>query len=180
MADKLRSSGVPDVSALAQQAKTLAEDGKVDPVNGLSKDRVYLFSGGEDRIVARSVVEAAQRFYTEMGVPEKNIALVTRPDAGHTFLTVDTGNTCGVSASPFVSDCDYDQAGAILKWIYGDRLQGSMRQANMSFSTSLRSRQALVTALAAKGSSTSLKHAPKKTVADCTSPYTVASKIGRR
>src|SRR4029450_5297438 len=41
MADKLRSSGVPDVTALAQQAKTLAEDGKVDPVNGLSKDRVY-------------------------------------------------------------------------------------------------------------------------------------------
>ena len=51
-----------------------------------------------------------------MGVAEKNIALVTRPDAGHTFLTVDTGNTCGVSASPFVGDCDYDQAGAILKW----------------------------------------------------------------
>ena len=24
------------------------------------------------------------------------------------------------SASPFVSDCDYDQAGAILKWIYGE------------------------------------------------------------
>jgi hypothetical protein len=56
MADKLRSSGVPDVSALAQRAKNLAEDGKVDPVNGLSKDRVYLFSGGEDRIVARSAV----------------------------------------------------------------------------------------------------------------------------
>ena len=120
MADKLRSSGVPDVTALAQQAKNLAEDGKVDPVNGLSKDRVYLFSGGEDRIVARSVVEAAKTFYTEVGVPEKNIALVTRPDAGHTFLTVDTGNTCGASASPFVSDCDYDQAGAILKWIYGE------------------------------------------------------------
>ena len=93
------SSGVPDVTALAQQAKNLAEDGKVDPVNGLSKDRVYLFSGGEDRIVARSVVEAAKTFYAEMGVPEKNIALVTRPDAGHTFLTVDTGNICGVSAS---------------------------------------------------------------------------------
>ena len=179
MGDKLRSSGVPDVSALAQQAKTLAEDGKVDPVNGLSKDRVYLFSGGEDRIVARSVVEAAQRFYTEVGVPEKNIALVTRPDAGHTFLTVDTGNTCGASASPFVSDCDYDQAGAILKWIYGElEAPVHVRQANMSFSTSLRSRRALVTALAAKASSTSLKHAPKKRVADCTSPYTVASKIG--
>ena len=120
MSDKLRSSGIPDVPALAQRAKTLAKDGLVDPLTGLSNDRVYLFSGGEDRIVARSVVEAAQRFYMEVGVPEKNIAMVTRPDAGHTFLTVDTGNTCGASASPFVSDCDYDQAGAILKWIYGE------------------------------------------------------------
>jgi poly(3-hydroxybutyrate) depolymerase len=120
MSDKLRSSGIPDVAALAQQAKDLAEAGSVDPLTGLTKDRVYLFSGEEDRIVARSVVEAAQRFYTEVGVPEKNIALVTQPDAGHTFLTVDTGNTCGASASPFVSDCDYDQAGAILKWIYGE------------------------------------------------------------
>ena len=120
MSDKLRSSGIPDVAALVQQAKDLAEAGSIDPLAGLTKDRVYLFSGEKDRIVARSVVEAAQRFYTELGVPKGNITLVTRPDAGHTFLTVDTGNTCETTASPFVSDCDYDQAGAILKWIYGE------------------------------------------------------------
>ena len=120
MSDKLRSEGIPDVPELAQRAKDLAEDGSIDPLAGLAKDRVYLFSGEKDRIVARSVVEAAQRFYTEVGVPKENIALVTRPDAGHTFLTVDTGNSCEKSESPFVGDCDYDQAGAILKWIYGE------------------------------------------------------------
>jgi poly(3-hydroxybutyrate) depolymerase len=120
MSDKLRSSGIPDIAALAQQAKDLAEAGSIDPLTGLTEDRVYLFSGAKDRIVARSVVEAAQRFYTEVGVPKENVTLVTRPDAGHTFLTVDTGNACDATASPFVSDCDYDQAGAILKWIYGE------------------------------------------------------------
>ena len=45
---------------------------------------------------------------------------MTRDDAGHSILTNDTGNACGLSESPFVSDCDYDQAGAILKWIYGE------------------------------------------------------------
>jgi hypothetical protein len=85
MADKLRSSGVPDVTALAQHAKNLADDGEVDRLDGLNKHRVYLFSGDEDRIVVRSVVEAAQTFYTKVGVPEKNIAWVTRPDAGHTL-----------------------------------------------------------------------------------------------
>lgn len=181
MADKLRSSGVPDITALAQQAKNMAEDGKVDPVNGLSKERVYLFSGGEDRIVARSVVEAAQRFYTEVGVPEKNIALVTPPDAGHTFLTVDTGNTCGASASPFVSDCDYDQAGAILKWIYGE-LQAPGQHETGKYVVFDQSPFAtgFGNGLSLKGLSTFLKHAPKKAVADCTSLCTVASKIGIR
>ena len=43
-----------------------------------------------------------------------------RDEAGHSILTTDTGNACGLSERPFVSDCDYDQAGAILKWIYGE------------------------------------------------------------
>ena len=30
------------------------------------------------------------------------------------------GTPAGYPPSPFVSDCDYDQAGAILKWIYGE------------------------------------------------------------
>jgi hypothetical protein len=54
------------------------------------------------------------------GLPESNIKFETRNDAGHAFLTEDTGTACGASASPFLSDCDYDQAGAILHWIYGD------------------------------------------------------------
>jgi poly(3-hydroxybutyrate) depolymerase len=29
------------------------------------------------------------------------------------------GAACGISAVPYVSDCDYDQAKAILSWIYG-------------------------------------------------------------
>jgi len=119
MSDKLRSQGIPDVPALADLTEDLADEGSIDPLAGLAKDRVYLFCGDQDRIVTRSVVEAAQRFYEEVGVPQENIALVTRPDAGHTFLTVDTGNNCETSDSPFVSDCNYDQAGAILKWIYG-------------------------------------------------------------
>jgi poly(3-hydroxybutyrate) depolymerase len=127
MSDKLRSQGIPDVRALADQTEDLAEDGSIDPLTGLGKDRVYLFSGGKDHIVARSVVEAAQRFYEEVGVPKENITLVTRPDAGHTFLTVNTGNACEVTASPFLGDCDYDQAEAILKWIYGGLQRKSQR-----------------------------------------------------
>jgi poly(3-hydroxybutyrate) depolymerase len=116
----LNGRGIPDATALVERAKELAKAGEIDPLADVSKDRVYLFSGGKDRIVARSVVEAAKRFYMDTGVPQENIALMTRDDAGHSILTTDTGNACGLSESPFVSDCDYDQAGAILKWIYGE------------------------------------------------------------
>ena len=128
MSDKLKSQGIPDVRALAEQAEDLAENGSIDPLTGLAKDRVYLFSGGKDHVVARSVVEAARRFYREVGVSEEAITLVTRPDAGHTFLAVDAGNACDVTASPFLGDCDYDQAEAILNWIYGGLQRPSQRE----------------------------------------------------
>ena len=47
MSDKLSSQGVPDVRALADQAEDLAEDSSIDPLTGLGKDRVYVFSGGK-------------------------------------------------------------------------------------------------------------------------------------
>jgi hypothetical protein len=128
MSDKLRSQAIPDVRALAEQAEDLAEAGSIDPLTGLVEDRVYLFSGGKDHVVASSVVEAARRFYGEVGVAEDAITLVTRPDAGHTFLTVDNGNACDVTASPFLGDCDYDQAAAILKQIYGELQPPSQQQ----------------------------------------------------
>ena len=129
MSDNLRSQGIPNVAALVERAEKLASQRKIDPLEGLVEDKVYLFSGGADRIVARSVVEAARDFDIQAGVPESNIKLETRNDAGHAFLTEDIGTACGVSTSPFLSDCDYDQAGAILRWIYGDLAEPSAKPA---------------------------------------------------
>jgi hypothetical protein len=39
--------------------------------------------------------------------------------AGHAFITEDEGSACGITESPFINDCDYDQAGAILQHIDG-------------------------------------------------------------
>ena len=129
MSDNLRSQGIPNVDALVGRAEKLASQRKNDPLEGLAEDKVYLFSGGADRIVARSVVEAARDFDIKAGVPESNIKLETRNDAGHAFLTEATGTACGASSSPFLSDCDYDQAGAILRWIYGDLAEPSAKPA---------------------------------------------------
>jgi len=116
----LNGKGIPNIADLVQRAEDLAKDGHVDPLINLKKSRVYLFSGGKDTVVASSVVEAAKLFYVYAGVSPDSIALITRDNAGHSFLTLDTGHACGVSEKPFINDCDYDQAGAILEWIYGE------------------------------------------------------------
>ena len=110
--------GAPDPGELATRAKELAQEGKIDTLDGLADDKVYLFSGSADRTVLRPVVEAAKSFYAKAGVPDKSVTLVER-EGGHGFLTEDEGKACGLSESPFVNDCDYDQAKAILDWIYG-------------------------------------------------------------
>ncbi len=112
------SWGTPDAAKLAAHAKQLADDGKIDSLPGLADDKIYLFSGNEDQTVLRGVVEAAKRFYVAAGVPEGSVTLVER-QGGHAFLTETEGTACGLTKDPFVSDCDYDQAKAILEWIYG-------------------------------------------------------------
>jgi poly(3-hydroxybutyrate) depolymerase len=112
------SWGTPDPKALAKRAKELAEDGKIDKLAGLADDNVYLFSGNEDQTVTRPVVEAAANFLKEVGVKADNVTLVEK-EGGHAFITEQGGAACGVTATPYVSDCDYDQAKAILTWIYG-------------------------------------------------------------
>ncbi len=64
------------------------------------------------------MVEAAKRFYEAAGVPDASVTLVEE-EGGHAFLTETEGTACGLSKDPYVSDCDYDQAKAILEWIYG-------------------------------------------------------------
>jgi len=110
--------GAPDADKLAKRAKELAEDGKIDDLAGLADDKVYLFSGNEDQTVERRVVEAARHFLEEVGVPETNINLVEK-QGGHAFITEQGGATCGITAKPYVSNCNYGQAKAILAWIYG-------------------------------------------------------------
>lgn len=119
MSDTLSAFGVPSMARLVRRAESRAEDGKIDSLDGLKADRIYLFSGKKDQTVVRSVVEKAAAFYEDVGVPKSQILVVKDPRAGHAFVTEESGTACEVSEPPFVADCDYDQAGAILTHIYG-------------------------------------------------------------
>lgn len=111
--------GVPNARSLARQARSLAGDNKIGAIEDVVTDKVYLFSGKSDRTVVPAIVQAAARFYIELGLPAENLKRVTQYDAGHAFVTEDEGSSCQLSAKPFVVDCDYDQAGDLLQHIYG-------------------------------------------------------------
>ncbi len=131
MADSLSAYGVLDAKRLAGIAETLARDGKIDPLANLKGAKVYLYSGENDRIVAAAVVSAARDFYLAAGVPRANIEFVANKPGGHAFSTDKEGGACEKSDPPYVNNCHYDQAGDILRFIYGElEAKGSAQPAD--------------------------------------------------
>jgi hypothetical protein len=85
---------------LAERARKLATSIASIATDGLARSRVYLFSGTNDRIVLPSIVAAAAKLYTALGVPDAQVKLVSDIGAGHAFVTEDKGLACGAPASP--------------------------------------------------------------------------------
>jgi hypothetical protein len=112
-------STVPKPKYLARYAGQLAAQGKIDALDNLAADKVYLFSSKADDTVERGVVEAAAKFYRKAGIPEANILFEKNRKAAHAFIVENGGNSCGTAGPPYINDCDIDQAREILQQIYG-------------------------------------------------------------
>jgi len=119
MLNALAIWGVPDPTLLADKTKRLAEEGRIDPISDLVGDHVYLFSGENDRTVVPQIVQAAYEFYQKLGVAEDHLTYKTDLPAGHAFVTKGEGLACELTGKPYVVNCNYDQAGEVLKSIYG-------------------------------------------------------------
>lgn len=111
--------GTADPADLANKAKRRADRDDIDPIADVASDKVYLFSGQSDLTVVPAIVAAAAKFYAVLGVPASNIKHVTNLPSGHAFVTEEEGGACEYTGAPYVVDCDYDQAGELLKHIYG-------------------------------------------------------------
>ncbi|MEZ5908412.1 MAG: poly(3-hydroxybutyrate) depolymerase [Hyphomicrobiaceae bacterium] len=119
MQHKLTHLGIPDLERLAARARALAAAGQIDDLQGLARARIYLFSGGRDRVVVRETVAAAGELYRRLGVAAEAIAFVTGVPAGHAFVTEKDGSACEATAEPYIAACGYDQAGAVLAHLLG-------------------------------------------------------------
>ena len=98
-----------------------AAEGLIDPVKYMKDDRVFLFSGTVDNLVATSSVKELQNMYRKF-IPASKIKAVYNIEAGHGVPTLNQGTTCrhqNYFNAPWILNCNYDAAGEILKTIYG-------------------------------------------------------------
>lgn len=131
------STTLPDVHYLVDLAKVKAKDGLIDAPSNLRDDRIYLFSGKNDKVVVPGVVQAAVDFYQQLGVPSSQIRFDDSTPAGHGFITDHKKDVqCSLTKAPYINDCQFDQAEQILQQIYGhlnptvteDKLSGKLIQ----------------------------------------------------
>ena len=101
----------------------LAAKGWIDPPSNLARAKIYVFTGGSDSVVSSDTVEKGRDLYAALGVPAANVVFEDKSGpaahAGHSWVTTSYGNACSANVSPYIDDCNYDQAGAELKAIYG-------------------------------------------------------------
>jgi len=109
-------AAIPLANLLAYATRQ-ANLNNIDPLSNLANHAVYLFAGLSDNTVNPRVVQSLEQLYKNVGVTD----IETKYDlaAAHTFPTLDFGNTCLVSMTPFISKCAYDGAGAALHRLYG-------------------------------------------------------------
>lgn len=106
------------VATLINTTKSWAASGLLDPVANLQSSKVYLFSGTLDSAVRQPVMNDLLSYYQAF-VPAANIAYKKDLAAEHAFVTDDYGNACATKAAPYISDCNFDLAGALLQQLYG-------------------------------------------------------------
>jgi hypothetical protein len=108
------------MTQLANNARDNSRHQRIDPVENLKSKKIFLFGGMADNTVRPAVVDRVYDWYLDMGVPRSNISYKKDLMAGHAMPTASYGNKCeAVSSPPWMSACNYDGAGEVLKHIYG-------------------------------------------------------------
>jgi len=115
--------GSPSVTTSISNTKSWSGS-SIDAYVNMASQKVYLFSGSSDTTVATSVMNQVYSYYVTTGgfVPAGSVSYKKDLNTAHTFPTdYDSAgnNACTTAGSPYISNCGFDGAGAILQHIYG-------------------------------------------------------------
>ncbi len=114
-----------DSNDFVKKADDNAASGAIDPTANIGRQRIYLFHGTNDAVVAKASTDATAAFYRHYlgDAGHSNLFYQTAIGAGHSLVVQQEGqadlSACNANQSPFIDQCGYDQAGIILQHIYG-------------------------------------------------------------
>jgi len=94
----------------------------IDAKSNVASQKIYLFVGTSDTTVGPNPMNAVQTQYLNNGVTSANLEYVQRSGTAHVLPTdfdATGNNSCGTSASPYIANCGYDGAKAVLTKLYG-------------------------------------------------------------
>ncbi len=108
-----------DINKLNAHVEQQASAGRLAPLSELKDDKVWLFHGARDQRVAEAVSTLLYQQYQQWITPD-NLSYIKDKPFGHVFPTLDQGEGCAASNSPYIGNCNYDAAGAALQFMYKD------------------------------------------------------------
>ncbi len=106
------------VDELVATTNKWAREGLIDASSQMESSKVYLFSSPSDTVVKQATTFALQAFYQNY-LPAANIVHKQDIASEHAFVTDNYGAVCLTKAPPFINNCGFDLAGALLQHLYG-------------------------------------------------------------
>jgi poly(3-hydroxybutyrate) depolymerase len=107
---------VAELIAITEQ---WGKDGLIDPTGNLAGSKVYLFSAANDSVVKESTSTSLLAYYQHF-LAAGNITYKNDIKGEHGFITDDHGKACLSKEMPFIINCNFDLAGALLQQLYAD------------------------------------------------------------
>ncbi|MCC2635417.1 MAG: putative poly(3-hydroxybutyrate) depolymerase precursor depolymerase, partial [Ramlibacter sp.] len=110
------------LTTMQNSINSYSSSGAIDPKSNVAGQKVFLFVGTSDFTVGPNPQSALQTQYTNNGVTAANLQAIQRSGTAHVFPTdfdATGNNACSSSASPYISNCGYDGAKAVLSKFYG-------------------------------------------------------------
>ena len=106
----------------------------IDPPLNLVRARVWLWAGGNDKVVPKETARALKRVYELMGVAGADITLLEEDRANHGMPIEQLAGegkvpACEVRSPPFLIDCGYDAAKLLLGHLHPDNFSGAPKVA---------------------------------------------------
>ncbi len=115
----LSAEPLPDPKVLYDDAVKQAEAKQIDPLSGLSRQRLWIFRGYNDVFVTPKLASVIKGFHKLSGAAPANIFVQEAIAAGHGPVSDRAGGDCVDPGTQGLRACRYDAAGSLLHQFYG-------------------------------------------------------------